>query len=122
MCDAVLPAAWRPSAACPRVDGAEPARASNDLFDRILRRHRVDRETRTELQARDLAQTRVDLPVPVIRGVDLLAERRGVEDEVVRRAVEADGKRSKGLTQGLGARLHVTIGRPAEVGVVTARD
>ena len=34
----------------------------------------------------------MDLPVPVVRRVDLLAQRRGVEDEVVRRAVQARGE------------------------------
>ena len=66
-----------------------PARSAEQLLDGVLGRDRVHRQARAELEAGDLAQARVDLPVPVERRVDLLPQRRRVQDEVVRRAVEA---------------------------------
>jgi hypothetical protein len=78
MCDAVLPAAWRTSARCLQRTGTRLSGARQQLLDGVLRRHRIDRETGAQLEAGDLAEARVDLPMPVVRGVDLLAQRRGV--------------------------------------------
>ena len=49
--------------------------ATEQLLDGVLGRDRVDRQAGSQLQPGDLAQARVDLPVPVVRGVDLLAQR-----------------------------------------------
>ena len=65
------------------------ARSLQQLLDGRLGRDGIHRQARAQLQAGDLAQARMDLPVPVERGVDALAQRRGVQDEVVGRAVEA---------------------------------
>ena len=115
-------------------DGIRPARrasggsaavlrgAAEELLDGVLGRDRVDRQPGPDLEPRDLPQARVNFPVPVVRGLDLFAERRGVEDEVVGRSVEAGGELGKDLAEGLRRGLDVTRGRSSEVGVVLARD
>ena len=76
----------------------------------------------SELEARDLAQSRVDLPVPVIRAVDLFPERGGVEDEVVRAARRARWRGAEHVAQRLGGGPDVGgASRATEVGVVAAR-
>src|SRR4029077_9622469 len=44
---------------------------AEELLDRVLGRDRVDREPRPELETGDLTQARMDLPVPVVGGIDL---------------------------------------------------
>src|SRR3954466_964087 len=95
---------------------------TEELLDGVLGRDRVDRQTRTELEAGDLAQPWVDLPVPVVGRVDLFAEGRRVKHEVVRRTVEAGRESSEHLAEGLGGGLDIGIGGASEVGLVTARD
>ena len=95
--------------------------AAEELLDRVLGRDRVDRQAGPQLEAGDLAEPRVDLPVPVVRGVDLLAQRRGVEDEVVRRPVEAGREPAEDLAERLGRGRDVGVGGPPEVGFVAAR-
>ena len=63
--------------------------AAQEFLHRVLRRDGVDRQAGSQLEAGDLAQARVDLPVPVVGRVDLLAQRGRVEHEVVGRSVEA---------------------------------
>src|SRR5215210_2184121 len=79
-----------------RADRDPSARRSSDrdagppeqLLDGVLGGDGIDRQSGSELEAGDLTEPGMDLPVPVERGVDALAERRGVEDEVVGRSVE----------------------------------
>ena len=96
-------------------------RTPEQFLDRILRRDRVDRQAGPELEPGDLAQARVDLPVPVVRRVDLLAQRRGMEHEVVGRAVEARRQPAEHLAERLGGGRDVRSRRPPEVGLVAAR-
>src|SRR4051812_13489699 len=95
---------------------------TEELLDRVLRRDGVDRQTRTELEAGDLAQPWVDLPVPVVGRVDLFAEGRRVKHEVVRGTVEAGGESSEHLSESLGGGVDIRVGRPAEVRLVATRD
>ena len=64
----------------------------------------------------------MDLPVPVIGRVDLLAQRRGVEDQVVWRIVERHRERPEHLPKGLARGRDIGVRGAAEVGVVAARD
>src|SRR4029453_4740250 len=59
--------------------GGGGPRAGEQLLDGGLRADRVDREAGAELEAADLPQPGVDLPVPVVGLVDALAKRRRVE-------------------------------------------
>ena len=70
------------------ADRALEPRLAQQLLDRFLGRHRVDRQAAPELEPGDRAESRVDLPVPVERRLDALAQRRRVQDEVVGRTVE----------------------------------
>ena len=63
----------------------------------------------------------MDLPVPVIRGVDPLAQGRRVQDQVVGRRVE-QAQQAKGLLEHLRGRRQVGVGRGREVGRVHARN
>src|SRR5258706_9354431 len=71
-CDAVPPAALPPSAS--RLLRAIERRldAAQQLLHGVLRRDGVDGQTGSQLQPGDLPQAGGDLPVPVVRGVDLL--------------------------------------------------
>ncbi len=85
-CDAVPAAAHRPSARrLPRIVEGRPD-ATEELLHGVLRGDGIDRQAGSQLQPRDLPEPRMDLPMPVVRRVDLLAERRCVQDEVVRAA------------------------------------
>ena len=92
--------AWRASTR-PTSSGSGPPQ---QLLDRILGRDGVDRQSGSQLQAGDVAQPGVDLPVPVIGAVDLLAQRRRVQDEVVGRPVERGGEPAQDLAERLGGR------------------
>ena len=94
--------------------------ATEQLLDRVLGRDGVHGQTGSELEAGDLAQPRVDLPVPVVRRVDLLAQRGGVQDEVVGRPIEARSEPAEDLAERL--RVARDVGRvgPPEVGLVAA--
>src|SRR4051794_30441129 len=122
MCDAAPASAQPPSAG----GLAHPLAAGDDthekLLDGVLGRDRIYRQTGSELQPGDLAQTWVDLPVPVIGRVDLLSKRRGVQDEVVRRAVEGRRKHREDFSKSVAGRGHIGVRRAAEVGVVMAWD
>ena len=85
----VTPRGAPAAAITPTPPPTSAAARPEQLLHRVLGRDGVDRQPGSQLEARDLAQPRVDLPVPVVRRVDLLAQRRGVEDEVVGRSVEA---------------------------------
>ena len=63
----------------------------------------------------------MDLPVPVVGAIDLLAQRRGVQDEVVGRAVEGSGEPAEDLAEGLGGGPDGGVVGATEVGVVAAR-
>ena len=121
-CDGLAPPAAIIARGC--SGGPVRRRSPAELLDRVLRRHRVDRQPGAELEARDLAQPRVDLPVPVVGRVDLLVQRRRVEHEVVaagrrgsRRAGRAPGgaprrsRRCRGRWRGR-SRRHGGAGRP----------
>src|SRR3954452_558400 len=95
---------------------------TEELLDGVLGRDGVDRQTRTELEAGDLAQPWVDLPVPVVGRVDLFAEGRRVKHEVVRRTVEAGRESSEHLSERFGGGVDIRVGRPAEVRLVATRD
>ena len=84
-------------------------RPSKELLHRVLRRDRVDRQAGAQLEAGDLAQARVDLPVPVVRRVHLLLERGRVEDEVVGRPVEAGREPAQDLAERLGGGRDVAV-------------
>src|SRR5256885_657801 len=107
-CDAPRWADQGPSAGC----SGEASGAAQELLDGILGRDGVDGQPGAQLQAGNLAEPRVDLPVPVVRGIDLLTERRRVEDEVVGRPVEGGGKGRENLPEGLGRGRDVPWTRP----------
>ena len=58
------------------------------LIDRLLRADGVDGQAGAQLEPGDVAQPRVDLPVPVVGLAHALVQRRGVQHQVVGRAVE----------------------------------
>jgi hypothetical protein len=118
-CDAAPDPARRTSAGCPRERRPELARARDQLLDGVLGRNRIHRQTGPELQSGDLAEPRVDLPVPVVRRVDLLAKRRGVQDEVVRRAVERRRERGEHLPERIRRRREIGVADASEIGLVT---
>src|SRR5262249_6712006 len=92
----------------PRCDATPssgaPARSSRgpleQLLDRGPGRHRCARQAVAPLEPRDLAAPRMDLPVPVERGVDALPQRRRVEHEVVRRPVKARTEGAEPVAEG----------------------
>jgi hypothetical protein len=99
-CDAAPAAAVQPSAGrLPRAVDRRPDTAKQ-LRHGVLGRDGIDRQTGSELQTGDLAQPGMDLPVPVIRGVDLLTQRGRMEYEVVGRSIEAGGEPSEHLAEG----------------------
>ena len=72
------------------------------------------------LQSGNLAEPRVNFPVPMVRRVDAFPKGSGVQDEVVRRAVQA-GQPAQDLAERLGGGGDVRIGRPGEVRGMAAR-
>src|SRR3954451_16120471 len=73
-CDGAPDPARGPSARRPRDGRAHLPRSRKQLLDRVFGRDRIHGEARAELESGDLTESRVDLPVPVVGRVDLLAE------------------------------------------------
>src|SRR6266576_6619972 len=86
-CDAVPPSALPPSASrLPRADECRPD-PTEQLLHGVFGRDGVDRQSGSQLEPGNLAQAGMDLPVPVVGRVNLLAERCGVKNQVVWRPV-----------------------------------
>src|ERR1035437_2937161 len=113
-----------PAAPAPLVSwqicGSPRRSVAQQLLHGLLGRDRVDRQTRPQFQAGNLAKPRVDLPMPMVRRVDTFAERSRVKNEVVGRTVQT-GQASEDLAQRLSGGCDVGVAGAGEVRGMTAR-